>query len=269
MQATGLHGASLFPLIMRQRQMASSLVAALRGWNETGLLEELFWEDLGCVPAIGEQQFDNGGANGQPREDGVQNLEAAAFDYDVDGLVDLEALEAADTKYAKFREFLLQGLRQDPSEKFVVFAFFRPTLQYLARRLESDGVRAALIMGGMGPTTDDILREFSRPEGPSVLLSSEIGSEGIDLQFCRFVVNYDLPWNPMRVEQADRQAGPARPDRRAYNDREPCRRRHDRGPDPGAPLQAHRLVPGKHWRSRGNPRRHDGAAHAGAVEFRI
>jgi superfamily II DNA/RNA helicase len=35
----------------------------------------------------------------------------------------------------------------------------------------------------------------------SVLLSSEVGSEGIDLQFCRFLINYDLPWNPMRVEQ--------------------------------------------------------------------
>ena len=201
MQAAGLRGASLFPLIMRQRQMASSLVAAMRGWNETGLLEELFWEDLGCASPIGEQQFQDGGANGRPREDGVQTPEAATFDYDVDGLVDVEALEAADTKYEKFREFLLQELRRDPSEKFVVFAFFRPTLQYLARRLQSDGVRAALIMGGMGPATDNILREFSRPEGPSVLLSSEVGSEGIDLQFCRFVVNYDLPWNPMRVEQ--------------------------------------------------------------------
>jgi superfamily II DNA/RNA helicase len=35
----------------------------------------------------------------------------------------------------------------------------------------------------------------------SVLLSSEVGSEGVDLQFCRFLINYDLPWNPMRVEQ--------------------------------------------------------------------
>ena len=39
------------------------------------------------------------------------------------------------------------------------------------------------------------------PRGPRVLLSSEVGSEGIDLQFCRVIANYDLPWNPMRVEQ--------------------------------------------------------------------
>ncbi len=179
-RATGLRGASLFPLIVRQRQMASSLVAALRGWNETGLLEELLWEDLGYLIPIDKQQFQ---------------------DDHRDSLIDLETLEAADTKYLTFRNFLAQELRRNPGEKFVVFAFFRPTLQYLARRLESDGIRVALIMGGMGDATNNILREFSRPEGPSVLLSSEVGSEGIDLQFCRFVVNYDLPWNPMRVEQ--------------------------------------------------------------------
>ena len=48
---------------------------------------------------------------------------------------------------------------------------------------------------------DEVLKRFSDPEGPSILLSSEVGSEGIDLQFCRTLVNYDLPWNPMRVEQ--------------------------------------------------------------------
>jgi hypothetical protein len=47
----------------------------------------------------------------------------------------------------------------------------------------------------------DELDRFKDPLGPRVLLSSEVGSEGIDLQFCRVVVNYDLPWNPMRVEQ--------------------------------------------------------------------
>ena len=56
-------------------------------------------------------------------------------------------------------------------------------------------------MGAMGNQKDEIIEQFRDAGGPSVLLSSEVGSEGIDLQFCRFVVNYDLPWNPMRVEQ--------------------------------------------------------------------
>ena len=83
----------------------------------------------------------------------------------------------------------------------MIFAFYRGTLKYLARRLKADGIRTALIMGAMGNAKDDLIEAFSRQDGPSVLLSSEVGSEGIDLQFCRFVVNYDLPWNPMRVEQ--------------------------------------------------------------------
>jgi SNF2 family DNA or RNA helicase len=56
-------------------------------------------------------------------------------------------------------------------------------------------------MGDMGDTKQAVLQEFEQEGGPSVLLSSEVGSEGIDLQFCRFLINYDLPWNPMRVEQ--------------------------------------------------------------------
>ncbi|MBE9012363.1 hypothetical protein IQ250_19375 [Pseudanabaenaceae cyanobacterium LEGE 13415] len=52
----------------------------------------------------------------------------------------------------------------------------------------------------MGEQKWDILQQFGQGKA-SVLLSSEVGSEGIDLQFCRFLINYDLPWNPMRVEQ--------------------------------------------------------------------
>ena len=91
-----------------------------------------------------------------------------------------------------------------------MFAFFRGTLTYLKRRLEADGIGSTIIYGGMGTqvvgnrTLDRKTVEIERfraPDGPSILLSSEVGSEGIDLQFARMVFNYDLPWNPMRVEQ--------------------------------------------------------------------
>jgi len=52
----------------------------------------------------------------------------------------------------------------------------------------------------MGDQKQDVLAQFEQGK-TSILLSSEVGSEGIDLQFCRFLINYDLPWNPMRVEQ--------------------------------------------------------------------
>jgi hypothetical protein len=83
----------------------------------------------------------------------------------------------------------------------VVFAYYRGTLAYLRRRLERDGITAVVIQGGMGEEKWEIIDHFRSASGPSVLLSSDVGSEGIDLQFSRFLVNYDLPWNPMKVEQ--------------------------------------------------------------------
>jgi len=114
---------------------------------------------------------------------------------------DLQKLERADTKYSKLQSFLSDQLRSNRSEKIVVFAYFRKTLEYLQRRLTKDGISTVLILGGMGDQSFERIEQFRQKDGPSVLLSSEVGSEGIDLQFCRFLVNYDLPWNPMRVEQ--------------------------------------------------------------------
>lgn len=107
--------------------------------------------------------------------------------------------EANDSKYRELRKLLLE---QIPNDKVVLFSFYHATLNYLARRLAEDGVAVALIHGRM-PNADR-LAEIDRVKESTeriVLLSSEVGSEGLDLQFCRVVVNYDLPWNPMRVEQ--------------------------------------------------------------------
>jgi SNF2 family DNA or RNA helicase len=127
------------------------------------------------------------------------------------GLSENEGIhEAGDTKYRSFSTAIRDHLRDNPSEKIVVFAFFRGTLAYLKRRLEADGIPSASIVGGMATQVVDNrqvdaktaeIDRFRSPEGPNVLLSSEVGSEGIDLQFARMVFNYDLPWNPMRVEQ--------------------------------------------------------------------
>src|SRR5262249_3105838 len=58
-----------------------------------------------------------------------------------------------------------------------------------------------LLHGSVKEPRDVILRRFEQRATSKVLLSSEVGSEGVDLQFCWIVVNYDLPWNPMRLEQ--------------------------------------------------------------------
>jgi len=79
-------------------------------------------------------------------------------------------------------------------------------LRYLLQHLTAHNIRVGLIHGDVPDEERTTLRErFSRPKGDpdalDVLLSSEVGCEGLDFQFCDCLVNYDLPWNPMRVEQ--------------------------------------------------------------------
>jgi superfamily II DNA or RNA helicase len=186
-QSKGKQGVPLFRLIARQRQMASCLVAALQSWSEQGILDEmqedeLFWEDLGISAEIQSEM--------QEFPDPILQLED----------IDYKQLEAQDTKYHTLVEFLRHELKKNPNEKFVLFAYFRGTLHYLQRRLQADGIQTSLILGGMGDRKWELIQQFEQGKA-SILLSSEVGSEGIDLQFCRFLINYDLPWNPMRVEQ--------------------------------------------------------------------
>jgi superfamily II DNA or RNA helicase len=186
-QARGAQGVSLFRLIARQRQMASCMAAALEAWSSQGILPNLLQED--------EQLWEDFGVLADPQKPELCSdlaLAPSTFDF--------KALEQQDTKYHQLVQFLKQELKKSPSEKFVLFAYFRGTLHYLQRRLQSEGISTGLIMGEMGEEKWNVIREFQNGT-TAVLLSSEVGSEGIDLQFCRFLINYDLPWNPMRVEQ--------------------------------------------------------------------
>lgn len=116
-------------------------------------------------------------------------------------------LGAVDTKYKQFRDLIkrLQGSLDNP--QIVVFSFFVRTLKYLKAKLEADGYKVGLICGevplisdGKQPGRYDIIESFENGE-IEILLSSEVGGEGLDFQFCQAIVNYDLPYNPMRVEQ--------------------------------------------------------------------
>jgi superfamily II DNA or RNA helicase len=111
-----------------------------------------------------------------------------------------EELARHDTKFEEFASVIRAYLSDAPNEKVVVFSTFRATLAYLGTRLKADGIPTVTIHGEV-PDRDAVLARFAEDATLRVLLSSEVGSEGIDLQFCRAVVNYDLPWNPMRIEQ--------------------------------------------------------------------
>jgi superfamily II DNA or RNA helicase len=93
-----------------------------------------------------------------------------------------------------------------PNHRLLLFSTFRHTLAYLERKLTAAGRRAGLVHGGIDNDERRSMRQrFALPQADpdaiDVLLSSEIGSEGLDFQFCDAIVNYDMPWNPMRIEQ--------------------------------------------------------------------
>ena len=93
-----------------------------------------------------------------------------------------------------------------PNNKILVFSTFRHTIAYLERLLGREDLRIAVVHGDKSEDErSDSRRRFGLPrEDPNavdILLSSEIGSEGLDFQFCDMIANYDLPWNPMKVEQ--------------------------------------------------------------------
>lgn len=95
---------------------------------------------------------------------------------------------------------IIEEVFKHGTKKLVVFALFRKTLNYIKLRLETKGYKS-LMIHGMVENRAEILETFKNDPNSHILLSSEVGSEGLDMQFCNSMVNYDLPWNPMVVEQ--------------------------------------------------------------------
>ena len=109
-----------------------------------------------------------------------------------------------DTKFTKFLEALLELEKQDGDSKIMVFAFFKKTLEYLKRRLETTKYKGqvALIHGDIKiKIRQNIIKKFRQTNEIKILLASEVGGEGLDFEFCNVIFNYDLPWNPMKIEQ--------------------------------------------------------------------
>jgi SNF2 family DNA or RNA helicase len=105
-----------------------------------------------------------------------------------------------DSKYDAFVEFL-DDLKKQKIQKAIVFSFFKKTLSYLEKKLIDRGFKIGKIDGDIDPEERyEIINQFRENEF-DILLSSEVGSEGLDMQFCNVIFNYDLPWNPMRIEQ--------------------------------------------------------------------
>lgn len=94
----------------------------------------------------------------------------------------------------------LEAEERDPQLKLLVFTEFVPTQEMLARFLTDRGCSVVTLNGSLDMTERRAVQQAFRDEA-RVLVSTDAGGEGLNLQFAHVVVNYDLPWNPMKVEQ--------------------------------------------------------------------
>lgn len=86
--------------------------------------------------------------------------------------------------------------------KFLIFTDYLPTLEALQTALNEAGHETVTFHGGLAPAERvEIVRRFRQDPAVRVMISTQSGSEGHNLQFCHQMINYDLPWNPMRIEQ--------------------------------------------------------------------
>jgi SNF2 family DNA or RNA helicase len=95
---------------------------------------------------------------------------------------------------------VMEIIRKNPSEKKIVFTQFTGSIDYLSSLMSREGVHHVRFSGEMTSREKDAaIAEFK--ESAAVLLSTESGGEGRNLQFCNTIINFDIPWNPMRIEQ--------------------------------------------------------------------
>lgn len=95
---------------------------------------------------------------------------------------------------------VLRIIKSLSGEKVIIFTEFVPTQYYLQWFLNNHGILSVLYNGKYSKSKKDWMIHLFR-ERAQVLIATEAASEGINLQFCRNLINYDLPWNPMKVEQ--------------------------------------------------------------------
>lgn len=113
----------------------------------------------------------------------------------------IDNLKNTDSKFDKLVEFIRKVKGSDTKAKILLFTEYRDTIDYLEDRLvrmyHTDRIDGTMDMMSRKVT----LEKFSQEDGPEILLCTDAAGEGVDMQFCNIEFNYDIPWNPNRLEQ--------------------------------------------------------------------
>ncbi|MBO9495397.1 DEAD/DEAH box helicase family protein [Thalassotalea sp. G20_0] len=178
-----------FMLTVPQRQLCSSMPAALRAWQNKIVT---FENDL-IFDTTADLEKKLPDTHVGPL---VQRLASIAKE-----IGSYEVLKEHDSKYKKLKKLLVSYWNANPGRKVILFSYYRETIRYLQERLQEDQIESVVLMGGENQGKAEKIERFRNANGPRILLATEVLSEGVDLQFSSTLINYDLPWNPMRVEQ--------------------------------------------------------------------
>lgn len=195
-----------FLMLLMQRLVTSS-THAIRGALERRLdvLREPD-EQLGLFPEISDEEWAE--LDGQEQAEGLLTARLKALRNEREEVRLL--LEAAgrtgaagpDAKAEALLDWIyrVQQEEGDPELKVLVFTEFVATQEMLREFLTSRGFTVVCLNGTMGVDERTAVQDAFRHDA-RILISTDAGGEGLNLQFCHVVVNYDIPWNPMRLEQ--------------------------------------------------------------------
>ena len=191
----------IFLLIIMQRMVTSSTAAVRQSLerrlavlkNQATKLGSLTEEDIADLDI----------------EDGVaEALEAISLDTEEEN-AELEHIisvakqaefQHPDVKVEKLLSTIDEILSEDPNQKIIIFTEFVATQEYLQRLLVGRDYTVSILNGSMSiEERNDALREFR--DHSNIFISTDAGGEGLNLQFSNIIINYDLPWNPMKIEQ--------------------------------------------------------------------
>ena len=133
------------------------------------------------------------------------NLEESIYDLASRLEVMTQRLPSEDPKLEKLYE-VIETKQSEDNNRVIIFSSFRHTLGYVREHLIAKGYRVAQVDGDVPDEERFKIRkrfllDRNDEHAIDVLLFSEVGCEGLDYQFCDTMINYDLPWNPMRIEQ--------------------------------------------------------------------
>ena len=195
-----IRGGEAFRLNMPQRQMASSIPAMVQHYknNYNRIFDDIYYD---IDDNTDYEQYDLSEKSGTMEEnDPKPSYEQSLLR--LRGIVDGWDESWVDSKYESMREAIEKAREKEGKVKVLIFSFFKGTIRYLKSRLEKDNIKSVMIDGSV-PTEErgDIINRFREEPDIEVMLSSKVGAEGLDFQFCHIMINYDLPWNPMEVEQ--------------------------------------------------------------------